>query len=231
MKRLGEVIAEYALPAGAAESLARLVSVLAAEPDPPTTVTDPESAFERHVLDSLSGLAVPQLREAARIADIGSGAGFPGLPLALALPSARVDLVESAARKARLIARLIDATGATNARAVTSRVEELAAGDDREAYDVATARAVASLPVVLEYAAPLLRPGGTVVVWRGARDPGEEEAARRAAPLLGLSEGDVVPVTPFAEAHSRHLHAYTKIAPTPARFPRRPGVARKRPLG
>ncbi len=86
--------------------MAALLDALAAEPDPPTTIREPSRALDEHLADSLSGLEVPELRAAARIADIGSGAGFPGLPLALALPAARVDLIESAARKAEVIERL-----------------------------------------------------------------------------------------------------------------------------
>ena len=97
------------------------------------------------------------LAQCPRIADLGSGAGFPGLPLAIALPDSRVDLVESARRKCAVIDRLAAAAGVENARSLPLRVEELAAGDGRSAYDAVTARALAPLPVLVEYAAPLLR--------------------------------------------------------------------------
>jgi 16S rRNA (guanine527-N7)-methyltransferase len=185
---------------------------------------------DEHVADSLSGLAVEGLREADTIADLGSGAGFPGLPLALALPAARVDLVEASARKCELIARLASAAGASNARALALRAEQLGAGEGQGAYAVVTARALAPLAVLVEYAAPLLRPEGALVAWKGARSAEEEAAGERAGAAVGLEAAEVITVAPFAHARARHLHVFAKTAPTPARFPRRPGVARKRPL-
>jgi 16S rRNA (guanine527-N7)-methyltransferase len=209
---------------------------LAAEPDPHTTVSDPERAREVHVADSLSGLEVEALARARRIADVGAGAGFPGLVLAIALPAVRVDLIESAGRKAAVIDRLIQAARVTNARSVVARAEEwarlpLALGGGREAYDAVTARAVAALPVLVEYAAPLLVDGGVLVAWKGARDVEEEGLGRGAAEVVGLALEDVVRVSPFPDARNRHLHVYRKVGPTPERFPRRPGMAAKRPLG
>jgi 16S rRNA (guanine527-N7)-methyltransferase len=224
------------LSAGSAEQIARLLAALAAEPDPPTTMRAPANALDAHVADSLSALEVPELARARRIADIGAGAGFPGLALAVALPEASIDLVEAAGRKAAVISRLAQAAELTNARAVTARAEEwaatpAAAGGGAGAYDAVVVRAVAALPVLAEYAAPLLREGGVLVAWKGARDAGEEAAGRAAAAELGLAAEDVLHVEPFEGARERHLHVYRKVAPTPARFPRRPGMAVKRPLG
>jgi 16S rRNA (guanine527-N7)-methyltransferase len=199
-------------------------------------VSEPERARDLHVADSLSGLEVPDLAHAGRIADVGAGAGFPGLALAIALPGARVDLIESAGRKAAVIDRLIQAAHVSNARSVVARAEEWARlpgalGGGREAYDAVTARAVAGLPVLVEYAAPLLRDGGVLVAWKGARDADEEALGKRAADEVGLALEEVRRVVPFAGARDRHLHVYRKVAPTPERFPRRPGMAAKRPLG
>jgi 16S rRNA (guanine527-N7)-methyltransferase len=189
-----------------------------------------------HVADSLSGLEVKDLAGASRIADVGAGAGFPGLVLAIALPSARVDLIESAGRKAAVIDRLIQAAKVSNARSVVARAEEwarlpVALGGGREAYDAVTARAVAALPVLVEYAAPLLRPSGVLVAWKGAVDADERRLGRTAASEVGLELEEVRRVTPFAGARDRHLHVYRKVAATPERFPRRAGMAVKRPLG
>jgi 16S rRNA (guanine527-N7)-methyltransferase len=225
------VLARYTVPADRAESVLQLLAALAAEPDPHTTVADPPEALDRHVADSLSGLAVDALRDAADIADLGSGAGFPGLPLAIALPSTRLDLIEAASRKTSVIGRLIAAARLVNARPVTARAEEWAAGGGRDAYDVVTARAVAALPVLVEYAAPLLRPGGSFVAWKGARDPAEESAADRAAGAVGLALVDQIEVEPFEGARDRRLYVFEKVSPTPDRYPRRPGMAAKRPLG
>ena len=212
-------------------ALERLLAALAAEPDPPTTARDPDRAITAHLADSLVGLEVAALRRARRIADVGAGAGFPGLPLAAALPEANVDLVEAAARKCAVIDRLRTAAGIDNARAVAARAEDLGGGAGAGAYDAVTARAVAPLAVLCEYAAPLLCVGGALVCWKGARDPAEEAGAAAAAPQVGLRLEEVRRVVPFAGAHSRHLHVFTKERPTPDRFPRRAGVAAKRPLG
>jgi 16S rRNA (guanine527-N7)-methyltransferase len=208
-----------------------LLTALAAEPDPPTTVSTPAAARDRHLADSLSGLEAPPLRGARRIADIGAGAGFPGLALAVALPEARVDLVEATARKCEVIDRLARAAGLANARAVAARAEDWAGGEGAAAYDVVTARALAPLAVLAEYAAPLLALGGALVAWKGARDGDQEAAAATAAGELGLEAGEILAVEPFRGAENRHLHIFEKVAATPDRFPRRAGMARKRPLG
>ena len=217
------------------ETVRRLLDALAAEPDPHTTVSDPEAALEVHIADSLSGLEVPELASARRIADIGAGAGFPGLALAIALPRARVDLVESSGRKTAVIDRLIQAAELSNARSITARAEDLARvpaqlGGGGEAYDAVTARAVGPLAALVEYAAPLLRVDGVLVAWKGARDEVEEAAGAAAAEKVGMAVGDVLAVQPFPSSVNRHLHVFRKISPTPERFPRRAGMARKRPL-
>jgi 16S rRNA (guanine527-N7)-methyltransferase len=217
------------------ETFEPLLAALAAEPDPHTTVSDPEAALEVHVADSLSGLEVSELCSARRIADIGAGAGFPGLVLAIAIPRAQVDLIESAGRKTAVIDRLIQASELANARSITARVEDYARvpaalGGGREAYDAVTARAVGPLAVLVEYAAPLLRPDGVLVAWKGARDEAEEAAGAAAAEKVGMAVKEVVPVQPYPASENRHLHVFTKVAPTPAGFPRRAGMARKRPL-
>jgi 16S rRNA (guanine527-N7)-methyltransferase len=190
-----------------------------------------QAALEQHVADSLSGLEIAELRSARRVADLGAGAGFPGLALAIALPGAEIDLIESAGRKCEVIGRLASAAGLDNARVVHARAEEWALAGGREAYDAATARAVASLAVLCEYASPLLRDGGALVAWKGARDPGEERSGAEAAARLGLEPGEIRAVRPFPAARDRHLHVFTKTGPTPAGIPRRPGMAAKRPLG
>jgi 16S rRNA (guanine527-N7)-methyltransferase len=217
------------------ETLRRLLDALAAEPDPHTTVSDPQAALEVHVADSLSGLEVPELGRARRIADIGAGAGFPGLVLAIALPRAQVDLIESAGRKTAVIDRLIQAAELGNARSITTRVEDFArlpaaAGGGRGAYDAVTARAIGPLAVLVEYAAPLLRDEGVLVAWKGARDASEEASGAAAAEKVGMAVEEVLPVQPYPASENRHLHVFRKISPTPPEFPRRAGMARKRPL-
>jgi 16S rRNA (guanine527-N7)-methyltransferase len=227
--RLAELRDQYLLPGSAAESLQAVLDLLAADPLAPTTITTPENAVDEHVADSLVALDLEVVRAARAIADLGAGAGFPGLVLAIALPETEVVLVESNGRKCEFIARAAAAAGCANAHVVNRRAEDWPDGIAR--FDVVTARAVGSLPLVMEYAGPLLRIGGALVAWRGRRDPSEEAAAERAAEQLALSPHEPRPVRPFDGAVHRHLHVVTKVGETPSAFPRRTGVARKRPLG
>lgn len=219
----------HGLGGDAAGLLAALAQALAAEPDPPTAIRDPRDVVDRHLADSLEGLAVGGLREARTVADLGSGAGFPGLPLAVALQSARFDLLEAQRRKCEAITRLAAAAGLSNARAVPVRAEDWAAGEGRERYDAVTARAVAPLAVLVEYAAPLLRDGGVLIAWKGQPDPEEEAGGRRAAERAGLATQPALPSEPFPGAR-RKLYVYSKVKPTPDFLPRRAGVAARRPL-
>ncbi len=199
------------------------------DPLAPTTVRDPERVIDDHLADSLVALELEPVRVATSVSDLGAGAGFPGLPLAIALPSARVRLVESNGRKSDFIARTVAACGLENAEIVRLRAETW--GDGIGNSDLVTARALASPEVVAEYAAPLLRLGGTLVLWRGRRDPEAEAAAEAAAAQLGLRVDEPVKVAPYAGVEHRYLHVMSKVRETPARFPRSPGAARKRPLG
>jgi 16S rRNA (guanine527-N7)-methyltransferase len=230
---VAETVRRFAVaePETAIDAVQRLLDALAAEPDPPTTVRQPAEALDVHIADSLAALELPSLRDATRIADLGAGAGFPGLVLAAALPAAKVDLVESARRKCEVIERLAEAAGLEErVRALPLRAEELGRGEGATAYDAVTARALAPLPVICEYAAPLLRVGGVLVAWKGARQGAEEESGASAAAQLGLSEPEIHAVTPYPGSRNRHLYVYSKVTETPSKYPRRPGVAAKRPI-
>jgi 16S rRNA (guanine527-N7)-methyltransferase len=224
---LAELTARYDLPPTAAPALRAILELQATDPTASTTVRDPGEAVDRHIADSLVALDLPEVRSATRIADLGSGAGWPGLALAAALPHARVALVESAARHCRYLRRA--AAHLPNVDVVHARSEDWPGG--LGAHDLVTARALAALSVVAEYAAPLLAECGTLVAWKGAVDEAEAAAGARAAELLGLEPAGVRSVAPYPEAERRTLHVFRKIAPTPSRFPRRPGMAVKRPLG
>jgi 16S rRNA (guanine527-N7)-methyltransferase len=230
---VAETVGRFPLsdPEASTTAVLSILEALVAEPDPPTTVREPREALDVHVADSLAALDLPVVRSASRCADIGAGAGFPGLVLAAALPGVQVDLIESGQRKCEVIGRIAAAAGLdARARAVPARVEEWAAAGGRSAYDVVTARALAPLAVICEYAAPLLRIGGALVAWKGGRDPAEEEAGARAAAGLGLAPSEVVIATPYLGSRNRHLHVYSKVSETPSRYPRRPGVASKKPI-
>lgn len=228
LERLGE---RWALSESVVARLELLLRQLADDPQAPTSVRDVLRGVDVHVADCLSGFQVPRLRQLDDVVDIGSGAGFPGLVLAAAMPTTRFDLVESSGRKSEFLERMVKALDLGNARVVNRRVEEWAAGPGAGAYGGAVVRAVGSLATLVEYAAPLLRHDGLLVAWKGRRDPDEEREGAVAAALLGMRLLGVEWTGPFAGSRNRHLHTYEKVAPTPAGYPRRPGIARKRPLG
>ena len=219
-----------ALDGAGREKLEKALELLAAERASVSSVVD-ERAWRVHVLDSLTGLEVPELRKAKRIADIGAGAGFPGLAVAVALPAAQVDLIESVGRKCEFMRRAVAAMEIANATVLHARSEEWAAGAGREAYDVVTARAVGRLSTLAELASPLLKPDGALVAWKGRRDPDEEQQLERAGAALAMEPVAVLDVGDRAGSRHRHLHVIRKTGPTPPELPRRPGMAKKRPRG
>jgi len=215
-------------------SLETVLALLAEERASVSSVVD-ERAWKVHVEDSLTGLDVPDLREAARIADLGAGAGFPGLVLAVMLPEAHVDLIDSIGKKTAFIAQAASEAGIPNAEAITARSEDVARqgppDGGRESYDVVTARAVGRLSTLAELASPLLREGGVLVAWKGKRDAEEEQQVERASASLAMTPEAILDVGHRAGSEHRHLHVIRKTGPTPENLPRKPGLAKKRPRG
>jgi 16S rRNA (guanine527-N7)-methyltransferase len=219
-----------ALDAAARAKLETVLALLAEERASVSSVVD-QRAWQVHVVDSLTGLEVPELRKARRVADVGAGAGFPGLVLAVALPEAQIDLVESVSRKCEFMWRAIAAAGIANADVLNTRSEDLASAAGREAYDAVTARAVGRLSTLAELASPLLKPNGVLVAWKGKRDEEEEIQLLNAAEALAMSPELTIDVGDRAGSEHRHLHVIRKTGPTPANLPRKPGIAKKRPKG
>ncbi len=214
------------IPLASAAALVAVIDELLAQRQNITAVDDLDTALERHVADSLAGAAQPEIRDATGIVDVGSGSGFPGLALAVALPGLEVTLVESERRKAEWLESV--SVRFPNVRVVRARSEDLAKRRPA-AWPVAIARALAPPPSALELCAPLVARGGHVVLWCGPRDAEMDARATRAAAELGLAPADVRPVAPFPGAR-RHLHVHEKPHDTPPRYPRRPGRASKRPI-
>ena len=226
---LVDLAERYALAPQQLEQLAVVLAVIEHDPRAPTSVRDPERAVAVHLADSLVATELAELEAAELLVDIGSGAGIPGVVLAVALPACRVRLLESQRRKCAFLEDLLAAAAIQNGEVVCERAEQWHAG--RERHDGASARALGTQPLVLEYAAPLLRVGGVLVDWRGRRDAEEELAASRAGELLGLERRGIIEVTPYPGATDLHLHVWAKRERTPEAYPRRPGIAKKRPLG
>jgi 16S rRNA (guanine527-N7)-methyltransferase len=219
-----------AAPAAAEPALEALLELLA-EPRAPISASSVRNARDVHIADSLSGLELEALDPARRVADLGSGAGLPGLVLAACRPEARFDLIESADRKCEFIRHGIERMGLDNAVVICERSEGWASGEGREAYDVVTARAIGSLATLAELASPLLGEGGVLAAWKGARSEAEESEAARAADRLAMEPVEVRPVRPYPGSRDRHIHLLRKNGPTPNGLPRRAGMAAKRPFG
>lgn len=226
---VARLAARYRLDAAAVRRLRTLMDLLVGDPHAPTAVREPARVADDHLADSLVALDLAAVTDARTLADLGSGAGLPGLPLAIALPTASVTLIESSIRKCAFLERAAIACELANVEVLHARAEEAGLRDQR--YDVVTARALAAPGVVAEYAAPLLRVGGQLVMWRGARDEQAEVEAEKAAAQLGLEVVENRRVEPFSGALQRHLYLMSKVSDTPDRYPRRPGMALKRPLG
>jgi 16S rRNA (guanine527-N7)-methyltransferase len=218
------------IPPEAEPALDELLGMLR-EPRAPISASTVPQARDVHIADSLSGLEFGEVRSARGIADLGSGAGLPGLVLAATLPDAHVDLIESIGRKCAFLREAIERMRIANAAVVCRRSEEWASTEGREAYDVVTARAVGRLATLAELAAPLLREGGVLVAWKGERSAEEEAEMARAADRLAMEAAEIRSVRPYSASRGRHIHLLRKNGPTPNGLPRRPGMATKRPFG
>jgi 16S rRNA (guanine527-N7)-methyltransferase len=197
-----------------------------------TAITDPEGIQIRHFLDALSCLkAIGPTPPGQTLIDVGTGAGFPGLPLKIVRPALSVTLVEATRKKTEFLQHMVGVLGLRDVRVVHGRAEEL--GHDpthREAYDWVVARAVAAMPTLVEYLLPLCRRGGYCLAQKGEDAVAETASAEVAIRLLGGSLSVLVPVELPGLAETRHLVIIKKVASTPDRYPRRPGMPAKRPL-
>jgi 16S rRNA (guanine527-N7)-methyltransferase len=196
-----------------------------------TAIDDPQKVRVKHFLDSLTCLCV--LREAPfeSLIDVGTGAGFPGLPLKIIYPQLRLTLVESVGKKANFCRHMVVALGLENVNVIQERAEAVGQmPEHREQYDWAVARAVAILPVLAEYLLPLVRIGGGMLAMKGEQAPAEAHAAEHAARVLGGHLRRLVPIHLPGVAEERYLVVLDKVAATPQAYPRRVGLPAKKPL-
>ncbi len=195
-----------------------------------TAISEREQVIVKHFLDSLSVALVLRPTAPASLVDIGAGAGFPGVPLKIAFPALQLTLLDATRKKIEFLNHLIARLALTDTQAVQTRAEDW--GKDpahRERYDYAVARAVADLPVLLEYALPLVRVGGAFIAQKGIAIEPEIERAGPALRLLGASVREVVPVQ-LPGLEPRHLVVVDKIKPTPPAYPRRAGLPASKPI-
>jgi 16S rRNA (guanine527-N7)-methyltransferase len=196
-----------------------------------TAITEPEDIEMRHFLDSLSvSLAIP-FGPGQRVIDIGTGAGFPGLPLRLLYPHMELALLEATAKKTDFLAHIVQRLKLTNIWIINARAEET--GQDqatREKFDTVLARAVAQMPVLGEYMLPLCKVGGRCVALKGESAAAEAQQAEQALRILGGHVEKIIPVELPQVPETHYLVVVEKIAATPPQYPRRPGIPSKRPL-
>jgi len=196
-----------------------------------TAIRDVPSIRTKHFLDSLTCLLAIRQSSPLRLIDIGTGAGFPGIPLKIALPNLQLTLVESVRKKVDFCQHMIEKLGLEHVEVVQARAEDLGQMlEYREHFDWAVARAVANLQVLAEYLLPLVRVGGSMLAQKGQSGPAEAHAVEKAAKLLGGRLRQVMQVNLPGVADDRYLVVIDKVATTPPQFPRRAGVAAKKPL-
>lgn len=198
-----------------------------------TAVTDEAEMIDKHYVDSLSALAVPGLIPASgSLIDVGTGAGFPGLPLALACPNLKVTLMDAQQKRLNFLQAVIDDLGVRNVTLVHARAEDGAQfPNHREKYDIAVARAVASLAVLSEYLLPYVKVGGKALCWKGPALLEELPQGRKAAFLLGGKVGEPIPVSFPGRDWHHLLLPVQKVAKTARQYPRKAGTPGKSPLG
>jgi 16S rRNA (guanine527-N7)-methyltransferase len=196
-----------------------------------TAITEPLDVEMRHFLDSLSVLKVATLRDGAKVIDVGSGAGFPGLPLKILCPGIQLSLLEATGKKTTFLEHMVDLLKLRGVKIVTARAEE--AGHDpahREMYDFVLARAVAQMPILAEYLLPLCRIGGKCIAMKGVSAAQESGQAEKALRVLGGRLAKLTPIELPHVAETHYLVEIDKVAATPPQFPRKPGIPSKKPI-
>jgi 16S rRNA (guanine527-N7)-methyltransferase len=196
-----------------------------------TAVRDEAGIRTKHFLDSFSCVLAWKGNPPKHLVDVGTGAGFPGIPLKILYPSMKLTLVESVGKKTAFCRHVVETLKLEDVSVITGRAEELGQlPDHREAYDWTVARAVANLSVLAEYLLPLNRVGGTMLAQKGQSGPAEAHKAEKAFGLLGGRMRQLIPLTLPGVVEERYLVLVDKVAATPPQYPRRPGIPVKKPL-
>jgi 16S rRNA (guanine527-N7)-methyltransferase len=196
-----------------------------------TAIRDTESIRTKHFLDSFSCVLAWKASPPNHLIDIGTGAGFPGIPLKILYPSLKLTLVESVGKKAMFCQHIVRVLGLEHVNVIHARAEDLGQKlEHREKYDWAVARAVANLNVLSEYLIPLVKVGGMALAQKGESGPAEAQSAEKAMELLGGKLKQLIPVNLPGVVEDRYLVVVEKVAATPPKYPRKPGIPMKQPL-
>ena len=197
-----------------------------------TAITDQDGIYTRHFLDSLSVSKAFTPQAGMRLIDVGTGAGFPGLPLKIAYPDLQVTLLEATGKKIAFLDHVIQALNLTGAQTLNARAED--AGqlpNERAVYDIVTARAVARLPILREYLLPLAKVGGLCIAMKGKTAQDESADSASALKTLGGKLREIIPVHLPEVAETHYLVVVEKVGATPREYPRKPGIPTRKPLG
>ena len=193
-----------------------------------TAITERDAFVEKHYVDSLAAAFLPEFREAQMVLDLGTGGGFPGVPLAVAFPEKIFVLADSLNKRIRIIQEFCGELGIGNVTAVHGRAEELGRDPQmRDQFDCCVSRAVADLRVLAEYCLPFVKVGGWFIAYKGADCEEEVRAAEHAVKLLG---GEIRRIEPAGEGNGHQLVVIAKVQETPQAYPRRAGTPGKKPL-
>ncbi len=196
-----------------------------------TAVKDADGVRTKHFLDSFSCVLAWRENPPKRMVDVGTGAGFPGIPLKILYPAMRLTLVESVGKKAAFCRHLVETLKLEAVDVLAARAEEVGQmSSHREGYDWAVARAVADLPILAEYLLPLVRIGGAMLAQKGESGPAETHRSEAALKMLGGLVRQLIPITLPGVVETRFLVVADKVAATPPQYPRRPGMPAKKPL-
>ena len=196
-----------------------------------TAIRDEQGIRTKHFLDSFSCVLAWKENPPRHLIDVGTGAGFPGIPLKILYPAMRLTLVESVGKKAKFCLHMIETLKLEGVEVVTARAEDVGQmSAQRASYDWAVARAVANLSALAEYLLPLVQVGGAMLAQKGQSGPAEAQKAGKALKLLGGQLRQLIPVTLPGVVEERYLVVVDKVAATPSQYPRKPGIPAKNPL-
>ena len=196
-----------------------------------TAITEPKDVAIKHMVDSLSCFKADLFKENTSLIDVGTGAGFPGLPLKIFYPSLKLTLLDSLNKRVKFLQLVVDELGLKDIEVIHARSEEAARNKKyREKFDLATARAVARLPIICEYCLPFVKDGGTFIALKGRQYEEEATQAQKAIKVLGGEIADIMPVKLPEIDDKRAVIYIKKIKSTPKTYPRKAGTPERNPI-
>lgn len=196
-----------------------------------TAITEPKDVAIKHMVDSLSCFKADLFKENTSLIDVGTGAGFPGLPLKIFCPSLKLTLLDSLNKRVKFLQLVVDELGLKDVEVIHARSEEAARNKKyREKFDLATARAVARLPIICEYCLPFVKNGGTFIALKGRQYEEETTQAQKAIKVLGGEIADIMPVKLPEIDDKRAVIYIKKVKSTPKTYPRKAGTPERNPI-